>query len=471
MLILTGSISAQKNIADAQNYLDQKLKKTSSLILSTKQQDIINADIAQARIDLNISVNNYDVMNIINLYFIIKNGKTYSFRELDNLITSREFLEAINPKFKLQTNEDAEKLRAVLGTLDKKIIRRGKVFKKTGYWGFSWEDWFGEIKYYKVKVSPKGKIIKIQKAKEKIEITEIPVNRSLYYENENLSLDGSHKKLLDKGLKRVLRTYKFTVKPLEIENLSLNLDLLDVNLGILKLYDDGYAEGNNQNFILINENQKFKTISNKEELLYDKSFQKAVAQKHKIRNQNEAEKFEGIINQLIQNAKPEYRKVYKKENIWYFIRDKFFDDLSGVLVLVNSKGEILHIEYFNKITDEAITKMKTHDPNFKLDYQFKLVEPATKKITASPNDRVRVNITFNENAVNANNCYIATYLNDEMMGFSTASSMESPFRDKIPVSELNQNGKNSIKYALMPAGKRDVKDAIEVIEIEVEVKN
>ncbi len=471
MLIIASSQSllAQKDLNDVRQYLDKQIKSGTRLLLTKEQQNVLNANIAEARMTLNVKTA-YGESDFLHLYFIINKGTVHSFSNTSEMIVSKEFIEAINPNFKLKTEEDAANFRAILSTFDREMRQsRNKVFKKDNKWCFTNKNWFGELSFYEVSCSAQGKVTNIKFAKEKIKITELPVEIKPYYKNDDLKLSASDEKLIDKAVKKVLKVYSFHVEPLTVDGLSLNLKLFSANLAALKLYNNGIAEAENKSFIVIDNKKTYNTVANEQELFYNKVFIKALSEKISIQNETDAKKFEAILDANLKPAEKEYKKFYKKENIWCFVRDKFFEDLSGILVLVNKKGKIIHIEEFTKINDEAILSMKTHDPDFKLDYKFTLVEPASNKIKVKSGEEVNVKITFDNDAVNAKNGYIATFYKGEMVGFSTSSTMESPFTDDIPVKKLDKNTKNVVKYALMPSGRKDIKDAFKVIEVEIEV--
>ncbi len=471
-LILLTSVSfqplfGQQDVKKIEKYLEGKIVQDETILLTKDQQSIVNADIVQVRRHIILDEKSFMDYDFFNLFFIL-GKKVNSFPGISELISSQAFVNAINPNFALKTNENVSDFLAILGTFDSKLARKNKVFKKDNDWCFLQDDWFGELSYYRVRCAKNGKINKIQFVKEKIKIEAIVIDGKPTYKNKDKKPSEKQKSLIAKQLPKVARDYRFTITPLSLDDMSLKLNLYTVNLGVLNFYENGIAEGINYKFIVLEKNNNYEIITNESDLLESDQFCKELANSFTIKNETEAKSFEKIIDKFVE-AEAEHKKFYKKENTWCFTRDESFGEYSGVLVLVNPKGKILYIEFFPEISDVSFTKMKLHDPNFKLDYKFVLEEPKNKEIKLSHDAEARIKISFDEDIVNAKNGYIATFFEGEMVGFSASSSMESPFIDNIPGEALTQ-GKNIVKYALMPSGQRDISKAFAVIELQVIVE-
>ena len=103
------------------------------------------------------------------------------------------------------------------------------------------------------------------------------------------------------------------------------------------------------------------------------------------------------------------------------------------------------------------------------DFSFKLVRPDSNDQIIDKTDKLSVEITFDAAAVNKIGAYIATVADSKMVGFSAATTMESPFTDEIPATHLGE-GKHIVEYMLLPSGSKDQAEALANIAINLEVK-
>jgi hypothetical protein len=73
-----------------------------------------------------------------------------------------------------------------------------------------------------------------------------------------------------------------------------------------------------------------------------------------LKGETEAKIFEKALDALfpLSEFREKYREHFKRGNVWYFIRDQFFDSKSGYMITVDQKSNIVNISY----SMEAIKK-------------------------------------------------------------------------------------------------------------------
>ncbi len=469
LIVMSPAILAQTKIENAKKYLEKQIANEVKILIDKNTQQILSADVLE--VSKSINLGNYDANKIVSLYFINNKGKLSSFQEVVELIESKAFIDAINPAFSLKTKEDAAKLLSIITTLvnyENGDIKQGKVFKKDEKWCLATSDWFGEVVYYQINTSSEGKITNIKKFEEKLEISKIEIPRiKSNYAGKSETISEADKKLIDNTLKNILKVCSFHLTPLSFNGLPQYLSVFDGNLAVGKMFQNGIAQAENNRFVLVNKGDEYSIINSKEQLLNDEEFMKAIAERYTIKNDADAQKFEVLLNEL-KPANAEHKKIFKKDNVWCFVRDKSFDDLSGILVLVDKDGKIIYTDNSNNINDRAILQMKMHDPNFKVDYKFKLIEPTKTTLKIGANDEIPVKISFDAKMVNAKGAYIGFFNDGKMSGFAAASNMESPYKGDIS-GRYFDDGQHTQTYMLMPSGKKDPKKALASVKIEFTV--
>lgn len=464
------TILAQTEIEAAKKYLENQVKQTEEILITKKQQDVLDADIIEASLSIRLG-DEYNMNHISSACFIKQNGKLYAFENTSAMIekSSGEFIKAFNPNFTLKTEEDAIKLRSIFFALDHNT--KGKIFKQDDKWCFVQQDWFGELQYYEVTTNNAGKVTAIAFVEKKTDMPEETMGenkQNQIFNNENETVSQSDQQQIKKGLQKFFDSYTFDLVPIKFEGLENSLNLFDGKLSVKVVYEDNMSSSSFFQFVLLENNKKYDIIRDREGLLYNKEFVHLLSEKLTINNEAEAQQFEKLLDE-IKTADKFEKKHYKKDNVWCFVREKTFDDLEGFLVLVDKNGKILYVDHSRNINDAAILKIKTYDPNFKLDYAFTLVEPTSKKISLKGNKKVPIKITYNADAVNAQNAYIAAFVDGNMNGFSAGTTMESPFTDEIE-SKYFDNGKHTLRYALLQSGTRDPNKNFAAIDIEITVE-
>ncbi len=399
------------------------------------------------------------------IYVIRQNDKFYSFNTDTDLIESNEFINVLNPSFTLKTEEDAIKLRSIFYNIDKET--NDKIFKQNDKWIIVRADWFGELLYYEITTDKNGKIISIIYDEKEIEIPDgiMENTNNTIFNNDGYKFSSKDKIKIKELLNKGYKDYKIEVKQMEFENLTNPLKFFEGYLEVTKEYDDIIGTSN-YDFILVEDENKYDIIESKDSLITNDVFLEYVSEKYNIKNEDDAKKFELLLDEIITFNKDE-KKNYKKDNVWCFVRDKFFDDEEAILVLVNDNGKILYIDNTRAVNDESLMKIKIKDPNFVIDYDFKLISPISNFIDLNATESLPIEVGFNANLVNATDLYLAEIVDGKMYGFASGG-VESPYITNIEGS-IFDNGKHLVQIMLIPSGEDDITKAIESIDLTIDV--
>ncbi len=459
--------SSKGNEKKAIKYLEKQIKHEATMWLTKQEQKVLDADVINARLFVDLKNTNINY-NIVSNYFLRHKENFHPFDTPKDIITSKEFINALNPNFTLKTEEDAIMLRSVFYAIDQ--TTKGIIFKQNDKWIIVNKKWFGELLYFKITTNSKGKITEIIYEEGWLQKPETIMgkNPNINFDNSNYQFSELYKNDITQLLRNSYESYKFELEPIKLTGLKENVKIFDGNLAVTKKHNN-ISNTFKQSFVLIKNAKKYSLIANKEDLIRDETFIEAMSKAYTIKNTTEAQDFENLLDEIVPvgSFAEKEKKHYQKENIWCFVRDKTFDDEEGILVLTNKKGKILYMDNFRKIDGSAIIKMKMHDPNFKIDYAFKLVEPSSKNLTLQSGETVPVKITLNADAANAMNLYIATFSDNQMIEFD-AGDLEPLFTTNI--NSFLFDGKYTLEYVLLPSGKKNKSEALASIEMTINVE-
>ncbi len=466
LLLTSNLLFAQANIENAKKYLENQIKQYNTMLLSADQQNVLSADIIEAGLSINLG-NKYNNTDIASSYFIKSGGKFYAFESFSDLIQSEMFVKSLNPKFRLKTEDDAVQMRSLLFAVDKET--RGKIFKKDNKWYIIKSDWFGSLRYFEFTTNDAGQILSVlldEKEMEKPKETMGDKSNTIF-KNDKYEFSNKDKKQIEELLNKSFESYKFDLKPINLQSFKSSLEILDGELKIIHKHGD-YESSSGYNFVLLNKDKQYSVIQSKDNLITNEAFLSDLSKSFKIKDDKDAQLFEKLLDE-IEPADTSEQKHYKTDNVWCFVRNKSFDDLEGVLVLVDKQGKILYIDDSNNINDLAILEMKIHDPNFKIDYAFKLVEPTNTTQKVSVGKTLPVKISFNADMVNATGGYIAVFMDGKMQGFSASSTMESPYTSDLDAKYFD-NGKHTVQYVLLPSGEKEISKKLASVELNLVVE-
>ncbi|WP_111707213.1 hypothetical protein [Lutibacter citreus] len=463
---------SQNNVEQTKikDYLESTIQNKNTLLISKISQNVVASDIIKSSLTINTG-DKYNNNTIQELYFIKTDNKLTSFKNLSELLASSEFLESLkSKKFKLLTEDDGVAFQSILKLMDNE--RGLGFFIEENTWYFIRDKFFDDVKAYIVTTDKEGQISKIvyeNKLKKTLPETLLQAGESIDYTDSvavisKEDIDFMRNYLFNKT------NYKFEVSPLNFYSIHKISSILinKCNLKVTEV-DEGGSFTNNTPFVLVSSNNEYiKTSIN--ELLETPLFLKSLQEKYTLKTENDARLFQYVLDDLSPVSKfdIELKTFYKKDNMWFFVREKSFDDLKGYVLLVDEKNKVSHIEY-TTISEENILRLKMKDPTFKVDYKFKLVQPTSNKVTLKKDEGLSVEISFDENMVNATGCWILTQFDGRKDGMYAGTSIASPYTDGRTGMSL-QNKPHTIEYFLLKNGEENTENALSKIKIKIEVK-
>ncbi|UMB59821.1 hypothetical protein MHL31_12125 [Lutibacter sp. A80] len=456
--------------AKIKDYLESTLLNKNTILISKTSQNIVASDIFQS--ELLFSTNHHDGHNIIQLqYFIKTEGKLIAFKDRNDMLASSEFLESIkSKKFKLITENDGVAFQSVLKLLD---FQRGLgFFTEENTWYFIRDKFFDDIKAYIVTTDNKGQILSIiyqDELKKTLPETLLQAGENIDSTNSEASISTKDNDFMHNYLLAHVN-YEFEVTPLDFHSLN-KISTISLNKCNLKITEGepGNSWTNNIPFMLISNNNEY-IKSSVDGLLEMPIFLNSLQEKYTIETEDDARLFQNVLDDIapVSQFGIELKTFYKKDNMWFFVREKRFDDLYGYILIVDDKNKVSYIEYAI-ISEEGILRLKMKDPNYKVDYKFKLEQPTTTKVKVKQGEDLYVEISFDANMVNAAGAWILTQRDGEDAGMYAGTSIDSPFTKRITGAAL-ENQFHTYEYYLLKNGSEDTKNALGKIKIEIEVE-
>ncbi len=463
-LAISISLCAQSSDKEtAISFLNKQVQYNIECLINPEIQDIVNADILDASLDINLG-NKYNDVSIYSRVLLKSESVNAIIEGKYYLPSAPEFIQALNKDFKLKTEEDGIKLRSLFFKFDDES--RGEFFTLEDKWYFIISERFGDISGYVVSVDKNGSILNIVSKTLKIEKPETCMGSA-----SNIRFEKPSENYIGKALRTEIENelkeqanYSFELEPVENENLAIQL--YNGTLLTKQLRADGIETVSENPFMMLAENDNFSVVESKSELFKNQSFQKDVSAHFKIKTDAEAQLFQDFVDQFLE-VEDEHKKFYKEDDIWVFVREESFGDLSGLLVSVNENGSIKHFDEC-KIDAEHMMGLRMKDEKFVVDFAFKLDEPTSTEHTISDTGKLPVIISYNADMVNAAGGWILTRMNGKDVGFSASTTMVSPFKSDIPGEYLGK-GNHKIEYLLIPSG-QDTSKPLASILLNIEVK-
>ena len=473
-LFLTGVGFAQdetesKNVI---KYLESKVKYSNKLIVKNSVQTVIQSDILEADLSVNIG-DPYNDALIIHSYFIKVENDLIPFESRSKVITSSEFIEGMKKKnFKLKTEEDGIAFQSLLCSIDTE--RPKGFFQIENNWYFIRTKFFDDVSAYEITTDNKASIISVKyHSKLKISIPETILGEGKKV-NSNSNNNGvtkkdsifTHNYLLEKA------NYAFGSSKVE---LPINIKkptvaLYHCDLKYTEIFSDGVESSTTYSFMLISNSEENKICRDGKALIQSRLFAEVIRDDYKIKTKDDVKKFQYLLDALspVSQFEIKHKTSYEKDGIWYFVREKSFDDLYGFMVKADKQGSVDYIDY-SSFKDEEILRFRMKDKNFKVDYKFKLISPTKNSIVVKKGESINIQIDFDAKMVNAIGAWILTRFDGKDMGMLASTNMESPFIDEIPAGAL-ENPNHTIEYYLLKSGGTDTEHPLGVVTFEIEVK-
>lgn len=469
-LIISISVHSQNNAEQTKikNYLESTLLNKNTLLVNNASQNVTASDIYQN--ELHFSTSHQDGHNILQLQYFIKiDNKLTAYRDRNDMLASSEFIKSTN-MFTLNTKDDGIAFQSVLKLLD---FERGQgFFIENNSWYFIRETRFGEKKAYVVTTDNKGQISTIVYKDELKKTLPKPLLQSgetIDYSDSEAIISKKdsaymHQYLLDNVI------YEFEISPLNFYSLN-KISTLSINKCNLKVTEgeEGNSYTNNTPFMLVSNIDEYIKTS-VDGLLEMPIFLNSLQKKYKLKTEDDARLFQYVLDDLLPVSKfdIELKTFYRKDNMWFFVREKRFDDLYGFIILVDDKNKVSYIEY-TTISEESIIRLKMKDPNYKIDYKFKLVQPIANKVTLKKGEDLSIEVSFDAAVVNASGCWILAKRDGRDSRTYAGNNLKSPFIQNITGMSL-ENQFHTFEYFLLKNETLDPKDALCSIKVEVEVK-
>lgn len=451
-------------------HLESTILNKNTLLISSTSQNVIAADIFQS--ELLFSSSHHDGHNILRLEYFIKTGnKLTSFRDRNDLLVSNEFIESIKAKkFNLNTEDDGITFQTILKLLDNE--RGLGFFIEDNNWYFIRSKFFDDIKAYIVTTDKNGQITSVvykDELKKSLPETLLQAGENIDATNSEASISKKDNDFMQNYLLDNIN-YEFEISPLDFHSIN-KISTISLNKCNLKVTEGeaGNSWTNNIPFMLISNNNEY-IKSTIDGLLEMPIFLNSLQEKYTLKTEDDARLFQYVLDDLSPVSKfdIELKTFYKKDNMWFFVREKRFDDLQGYILLVDDKNKVSSMEYAT-ISEENILRIKMNDPNFKVDYKFKLEQPTTNKVKVKQGEELYVEISFDTDMVNATGAWVLTKRDGEDAGMYAGTTIDSPFTKRILGAAL-ENQFHTYEYFLLKNGSEDTENALGKVKIEIEVE-
>ena len=471
-LLATSSSFAQNDTEQTKikDYLESTIQYKDELVLSGASQKVVASDIFESNLTYSTDSNGY--ATLLTQYFIKTGKKLTPFRSVNDLLTSSAFMESMKSnKFTLNTEDDAIAFQSILRSIDNES---GLGFlKEANTWYFVRSKFFDNVRAYVITTDKQGKITAIAyEDKLKKELIETLIRPGGTKDNTSSEASISkkdsaymHNYLLEKI------NYVFEIRPLDFYSINkiANISLHKCDLLVTEGTED-MSSTTTHSCLLVSSDGEYIKQSNANKLLEMPLFLKSLQEKYTLKTEDDARLFQYVLDDLspVSRSDIELKTFYKKDNMWVFVREKRFDDLRGYILVVNDKNKVSYMEYTD-ISEESMVRIKMKESSFKVDYKFKLLKPATNKVTVKKGEGLSIEISFDTDMVNAKGGWIMTRFDGRDGGVYAGSSIESPFTDTIPSGAL-ENEHHTIEYFLLKNGAEDTDNALGVVKLEITVE-
>lgn len=455
-------------------YLESTVKLDYRYVTNGALIQISDIELIEARIEVNMYNDEYGGQ-VISSYLVKQGGQVKQIPTPATLIELPEFYQTIKSSFKLKSPEDGLVLQTALNVICQEERNEG-FFSVGTKWYFIRSDFFGS--YFIAETDTNGNIIKIKHTKG----IEAEIPDDLHFDNEVKSypdfdvpeISATDKEKATKFAKENL-DYRFEIEAgmSEFFNKISAAKFYEVKFIIMQKQGDEKYEGLYfANLITYNG----KIISSAKIWETDLFLESTTPVFH-LTTDADAKLFQDFLNEM--ESKADGVRFYKKDDLWVFVRDESFGNENGYIVKTNKKGNIECIGFSN-FAESDFLRFRMQDPDFKVDYGFRLKSPTETTFTYNKEELniaagesgdceyIEVEIEFNEHAVNAMGAWILTRFNGENEGVFASTNMTSPFTDNISVSKL-EKGKHKVEYLLLRPG-QETNAPLEIINLIINIE-
>jgi hypothetical protein len=428
---------------------------------------ISDAVLVNAGISLQIG-NPYNSFQISS-NFLVQGDEVYPFESHEQFFQSPQFVASIRPDFRLKSNEDGLKFQSFLYLVDQNSFHKG-FFRDNNDWYFIRREFFDEYRGWKVSTHVDGKIISVEYNDELVlempnELQEAS-NQTHYYNQPPVpNISGKAHQAMKQYAQAQLN-YSLEERRVETartENISRAV-FTELSVLLTSQYED-YTYTEKQPLWVLEYGQRLEVFFLIHEVLTSPLFLESLQPGFSLKEDKDALSFEIFLDAISDYERSE-KQLIRKDDRWFFIRSKFFDDAVGFVVKTNDQGKIQSLSYDERIDVDAPEEVPFDETT--ADWGFQLVEPQANKVAVIEGATVYVQISFNETPVNLMGAWILTRVNGENQGMVAGTEMYSPFTDEINGSYLGV-GTHTIEYMLLRPG-MDPENPLATVTMEVEVK-
>lgn len=447
LLLLIFAINATAQ--SPEKYLEESVKLQSYPVVLGDKIQFFNADIINVVLAINLGDAHNDTQ-IAGTYILKDKNGTTLFESLEQLYGSSEFLGAFSTK--INTRADAAHLSSFFGALNNGLSF-GYYFKVDNKWYFTTSDGgFFSADGFVVTCLQDGTIENIEMQYGlKFEMPDDAKRNEekIYTDLEGFSLSASEKQQVLQKLKEQA-DYSFTITPAPEFNLG-NIEVLNGELRVSEKLNEMESVGTYP-FLLIKNGDGYLPVADKNYLLDNLVYKNAITSEFLVKTDADAQMFRKFLDKLV-DTDPEVKSFNQIANdLWFFANTISFEDTLGLLLLTNENGQIKAFALNSKNKKKDVLRLRMQDPAYMVDYEFKLVYPSKTEIETTEDKKIEIEISFNEDFVNASSAWIATVANGKNVGMNVSSEgLSSPFGDHIPASCLGK-GTHTVEYLLLKPG-------------------
>jgi hypothetical protein len=456
-LLFLSVVTYGQSKEDILKYLEGMVSINYKYIDNGAFSEMSNMKLVEVRIDLN---DNNDELNrnVFSSYFIKNGDKFEKIAWPGQLINMPDFYLSLKESFKLKTPEDGLLLQTALNVISQEERNEG-LFNIDTKWYFIRSQFFG--RYYIVETDNEGKIIKIKQTKG----IEADIPDEIYFKGEAKSypdlivpeIDKATSEQITKSLTANI-TSRFEIEDgvAEYFNKISGASIYMANYIISEEYLDESSESSYPINLITYKGK----IASADKIWETDLFLESTNTVFKLKTKNDAELLQSFFNEM--DMRNENVRFFKKEDLWFFVREKNFEEEYGYIIKPDEKGNIVRLMY-SGFTEPDILRFRMQESEFKVDFSFALKKPTETTFKYNKDELfnaaaeggdyeyINVEIEFNELAANAVGAWVLTRVNGQNHGIYASTSMTSPYIDKIPITEM-EKGEHAIEYLLLRAG-------------------
>lgn len=437
-------------------YLENSMQHECNRLANGALNQICNVELIESKLQYNYD--EYGGQFITN--YVVKAGN--DFKEVGDpmsLLELPEFYQNLKTDFKLKTEEDGLVLQTALSIFTQDLSNEG-FFWKENKWYFIRSKFFN--RYFIVETDKNGKIQSIKYTGE----LGVEIPDEVHFNGEVKSYpDFSIPEISEQDNKNIFKyvkqkiEYRYELEEGVSEFFSKisGAKFYKVKFILIQNHDtDRYSESVSESDLITYEGE----IASASKITDTELFIKSTSKVFKLKTDADAQLFQNLLNEI--EANDVGVRFYKKDDLWIFVRSESFGEENGYIVKTNNNGTLQQMSH-SGFTEADILRFRMQDPEFKVNYGFKIVNPTKTDFNYNSDELINaaaesgnfeyinVEIEFNEQAVNAIGAWILTRQNGENVGMRVSTEMTSPFTDNIPVNELSK-GKHKVEYLLLPPG-------------------